>query len=1563
LPVTVTDPLNHTTTTNYDTAGRVLSVTDPLGNTTSFGYDALDRVVTTTDPLGHTTSTSYDAAGRMLAVTDPLGNVTSFGYDAADRQITVTDPLGRVTSYGYDAAGRLVTLTDPRGNTSTVGYDAADRVVTLTDPLGFTTTTAYDAAGNAVTTIDALGHRTTVGYDALNRAVSVTDPLGNTTSTSYDAVGNVLAVKDPLGHTTSYGYDALNRQVTVTDPLGARTTTAYDAASRVVSLTDPLGNRTTWAYDAAGRVTTETDPLNHSATYAYDAADRLTSTTDRLGRRTDSAYDAAGRLTSVSWFATGGAALQTETYAYDAADRLTAATDPDGAYTLTYDAAGQVTHVAEPFGVALTFGYDGAGNRTRVEDSLGGVTTVTFDARNLQTSEEAGGTGVTSVKESRTYTALGLLDTVTRQKSSGGWQTVGTTTYGYDAASRVTGITDKDGSSTALATYAYGYDAADRLTSKTERGATTTYAYDTADQLTQDGATTLSYDAGGNRNMSGYATGAGNRTTSDGVWTYTYDAEGNLTKKSKGAAADTWTYAYDNDNQLTGASESATDGGAVTQQVTYTYDALGNRIQRQAWDGAATTTERYALDGWDPATAAVGGEGFAAWADLDGSNALTTRRLFGPAAGAPVERQTAVGTVSWYLTDQVGSVRTVTDNTGTATGTVGFDAFGTLTSGTPADRYAYAGMQRDGLTGEELTAARAYQPGVGQFAQEDPLGFGGEDANVRRYVGNTPTTLVDPSGLLGGTFSPGGGGGWNVGGGGGHMYSGLAGPGGRIIADPVAGAGGGTGASPAGGGGATADPLPVSGGGGAGKGTFSPGGGGWGSGDWWAHGLPSGVAGKGVLGGGRAWFGAWGNGGTGSLPSGTAGKTPPGGGGQDPIVGGGGGDWGGGDAAPPAGAGPTTRRIWVDTDSRGGVVTPHWETVTTTAPAAGGGPAAPASKPAPGSGGIVITPDQKAQFDKVAATVTADIRAKYGDPNFTLTFGYQERPDGTLLVTLPTDLQNVNGPRNTDIHFGIAHLLTTQMGVGVDPRTTLMHALYGWNRPGPTMAPPREKSWWESFRDWNEAQYQQDLALKIYVHQHPGEAWKTFTDAIGPVYAYKSAYQKRVQDGQSPFVAFYTAQVDVGVGVISHAYHRTAEVYNQQRQGGENVAMATYLTVLYGLASAIGVADGYEAVTGTDIRTGEELSGTDRVAKGFLAFGQFVSSMAGGAGALEGTAAKVGGEAGAVARAPKAIPVEPPLGGPIKPPVVEPPVLPEVPRLPKSCFPAGTLVATEFGLRAIEAVAAGERVWAFDLVTGEWRLCPVLHTYHLDYSGRVAAVTVAGEVIEATYKHPVWVARGAGLDDRPRLDHLPDVPAGATVAGRWVDAGDLRAGDVVLLRDGLVTVEAVRVDPFVGRVYNFEVDDLHCYAVGQAGVLVHNNNGPEPPLTGGPAPTGGVGTTTPKTSIDVPQPPKLDRTDATARTHILDGDRTGGGHRYGTGNPRKSEFPPDWDDAKILGEISEIAYDPATVWSLPDARGYVTATKMVDGVLIQVVYDTVNHRIVSGYPLNIPRNPRIPGSR
>ena len=94
-----------------------------------------------------------------------------------------------------------------------------------------------------------------------------------------------------------------------------------------------------------------------------------------------------------------------------------------------------------------------------------------------------------------------------------------------------------------------------------------------------------------------------------------------------------------------------------------------------------------------------------------------------------------------------------------------------------------------------------------------------------------------------------------------------------------------------------------------------------------------------------------------------------------------------------------------------------------------------------------------------------------------------------------------------------------------------------------------------------------------------------------------------------------------------------------------------------------------------------------------------------------------------------------------------------------------------------------ELVWAMDLATGQWVLRRVAETYKTDYVGEKVRVKVADEWIELTDHHPVWVVEGVDLDARPRPEHIKQAEStGATIPGRWVDACDLRLGDVLLLK-------------------------------------------------------------------------------------------------------------------------------------------------------------------------------------
>ncbi len=159
-----------------------------------------------------------------------------------------------------------------------------------------------------------------------------------------------------------------------------------------------------------------------------------------------------------------------------------------------------------------------------------------------------------------------------------------------------------------------------------------------------------------------------------------------------------------------------------------------------------------------------------------------------------------------------------------------------------------------------------------------------------------------------------------------------------------------------------------------------------------------------------------------------------------------------------------------------------------------------------------------------------------------------------------------------------------------------------------------------------------------------------------------------------------------------------------------------------------------------------------------------------------------------------------------------------------NCFPAGTLVHTEGGLRAIEGVEAGERVWAVDQATGGWKLCEVRERFERMNDGPMVTLAVGGEAFRCTAGHVVWVASGDGLESRPVPDHALARESVDGPAGRWVLARDVRAGDAMVLRTHAfpVAVERVAVDDSSEAVYNLRLAGCPTFAVGVGGLLVHN---------------------------------------------------------------------------------------------------------------------------------------------
>ena len=144
------------------------------------------------------------------------------------------------------------------------------------------------------------------------------------------------------------------------------------------------------------------------------------------------------------------------------------------------------------------------------------------------------------------------------------------------------------------------------------------------------------------------------------------------------------------------------------------------------------------------------------YADFNGSGTLTERYLFGPGVvnGALwteiLARTSSGGTTAWYLTDKLGSVRDIVSSSGTELDHIVYDSFGNIVTETNAsngDRFKFAGMEYDSVTGQYYDRARYYLSSIGRFIELDPMGFAAGDRDLYRYVGNQPTRLVDPTGL------------------------------------------------------------------------------------------------------------------------------------------------------------------------------------------------------------------------------------------------------------------------------------------------------------------------------------------------------------------------------------------------------------------------------------------------------------------------------------------------------------------------------------------------------------------------------------------------------------------------------------------------------------------------------------------------------------------------------------------------------------------------------------------------------------------------------------------------
>jgi RHS repeat-associated protein len=733
----------------YDSHGNQISVTDPNQHVTNYTYDANGNVLTKTvhlDSTDYVRTYTYNSFNEVLTDRDPLGNIFTYAYDANGnlRSITSPSPDGvqppSVTTFDYDAGGKglLVTTTDPLQNATNFDYWPTGLVKTVTDANQKATYFEYDGRGNRTLVRDALLNDIVFDYDLANHLTQITNADRSQIKFTYDSTrGRRDSVTDQNGNVTHFQYDDADRVRLVTDAANNPTTYGYDTENQLTGITDALLRSTSFGYDALGRITTVTFPSDppglYTETYAYDGVGNLRSKQDRNNQTITYSYDSLDRLQHKQYPDSTGI-----DFTYDALNRLTqiSGTAANGTYGFAYDNLSRLTQVTTQYSFLLgnsytvTYGYDAGSNRAQVTDPQNGIFNYQYDALNrIQT--------LTNMAQSEQYQFgyddLSHRTSLTRPNGV-------TTSYGYDNVSNLLAVTHQvAGTTIDGASYTY-LDSLGNPTgypqSKTDlaSGLTSTYSYDPIYRLNQviQGTTameTYTYDNVSNRLSSlGVApyvyNNLWNRLDSIPASTWTYDNDGNT--RTRVDANGTTTYNWDFENRLTSVVLPGSGG-----TVSFKYDPFGRRIQKVSTSG----TINYVYDG-DKVLE-----------EVDSTGAVQAKYT----QGERVDDALAMlrgGQSYFYEADVSGSVTSMTDSAGNIAATYAYDSFGRPTSatGSPSDPLRYTGREFDSETGLYYYRSRYYDPGIGRFLNEDPIGLRG-GMNRYIYTANSPIKFNDPSGL------------------------------------------------------------------------------------------------------------------------------------------------------------------------------------------------------------------------------------------------------------------------------------------------------------------------------------------------------------------------------------------------------------------------------------------------------------------------------------------------------------------------------------------------------------------------------------------------------------------------------------------------------------------------------------------------------------------------------------------------------------------------------------------------------------------------------------------------
>ncbi|WP_413172052.1 RHS element core protein [Escherichia coli] len=399
-----------------------------------------------TAPLARYT---YTASGELRAVYDRSGTqVRGFTYDA--------EHAGRMVAHHY--AGR------PE---SRYRYDDTGRVTEQVNPEGLDY--RFEYGQDRVTITDSLNRREvlyTEGEGGLKRVVKKEHADGSITRSEYDEAGRLKAQTDAAGRRTEYRLHMASGKLTsVILPDGRTVRYGYNSQRQVTSVTYPDGLRSSREYDEKGRLAAETSRSGETTSYSYDdpASELPTGIQDATGSTKQMAWSRYGQLLAFT-----DCSGYTTRYEYDRYGQQIAVHREEGISTYSsYNPRGQMVSQKDAQGRETRYEYSAAGDLTATVSPDGKRSTIAYDKRGRPVSVTEGG-----LTRSMGYDAAGRITVLTNENGS-------QSTFRYDPVDRLTEQRGFDGR-----TQRYHYDLTRKLTQSEDEGLVILWYYDESDRIT-----------------------------------------------------------------------------------------------------------------------------------------------------------------------------------------------------------------------------------------------------------------------------------------------------------------------------------------------------------------------------------------------------------------------------------------------------------------------------------------------------------------------------------------------------------------------------------------------------------------------------------------------------------------------------------------------------------------------------------------------------------------------------------------------------------------------------------------------------------------------------------------------------------------------------------------------------------------------------------------------------------------------------------------------------------------------------------------------------------------------